>query len=260
MRIVFAITSIAITLFSAPVGNPDAPKIIQQGLLGHSDSWIDVRLGYEGDFVSNGLLHQFIESSGRVDTYEAWTNSGVLTLNVLDRIDMYAVLGASRIKAAWRFENENIISRIEVKTEYDFLWALGGRTIFYEWNRASLGLGGRYTASSYHPMHTTSSGVVVDAQASHFHWDEWQVNLDLAYHVSLFTPYIGAKYSHARAELRDFPVPISSSGTGNNSFENETPVGVYLGCALSSGRYFMFNIEARLVDEEAVSVTGDFRF
>lgn len=258
MRIFFGL--IAATLSAAPIGNPNAPHIIQQGILGHSDSWLDMRLGYEGDFVSNGLMQQALQGSGRVDVYEAWTNSGVLTLNILDRIDVYGLLGASRTKAEWRFENEGAVTRIALKTEYNFLWAVGGRTIFYEWNRASLGLGGRYTASAYHPEHTTSNGALVNAQGSLFHWHEWQVNLDLTYHISLFTPYIGAKYSYAKTDLKDFPVPISASGTGDNSFKNETPVGLYLGCSLSNGKYFMFNIEARLIDEEAVSVSGDFRF
>ena len=57
-----------------------------------------------------------------------------------------------------------------------------------------------------------------------------------------------------------FCLPISSTLAGSNSFENCHKVGVYVGCAISNGRYFMLNLEGRLVDEEAITVSGDFRF
>ncbi len=253
---------VSTALYAAPVGNPSAPSIIQRGFFTSCNDWMDVRAGYEGDFISDGRMKQYNQGTGRVDTYEQWTNSGTLTLNFLERLDLYSVLGSSRAEADWRFSDLALdtINRIEMETEYNFLWGIGGRVILYEWYHASLGCGGRYSSSKTNPAWISSNGVVVNARDSSVHYREWQVNLDVSYHIDLFTPYIGIKYSNARVYLRQFPTPIADSWSGSNSFENRIPVGLYIGCTLSNGQYFMLNVEARLIDEEAVTVSGDFRF
>lgn len=256
-------TFVAFTaLKAAPVGNTSAPGIIREGLFISCNNWIDFRIGYEGDFVADGRMEQYDQGKGRVDTYEQWTNSGTFTLNILNRLDMYAVFGSSRTKADWRFEDliTETVHRIELETKYSFLWASGARAILCEWGHASLGLGGRYSACHYQPAWLTSDGGSVDVAGSHFFWEEWQINLDLAYKIDLFTPYVGVKYSNARTHLTDFEISISESLTGANSFKNRLPVGLYVGCTLSTGKYFMLNLESRVIDEEAISVSGDFRF
>ena len=91
------------TLYASPIGNTSFPQILQEGLLIPSDSWVDLRSGYEGDFVYDGRMEQYREGSGRVDDYEQTTNAGTVTINVLDRLDMYGLLGSSRTHARWRF-------------------------------------------------------------------------------------------------------------------------------------------------------------
>lgn len=249
-------------LYAAPVGNTSAPELIQEGFFISCDSWINFRVGYEGDFVTDGRMKQYDQGTGRVDTYEQWTNSGTVTLNILDRLDVYGVFGSSRTNADWRFGSiaDGTVSRIEMETKYNFLWGAGARAILYEWCNTSLGLGGRYSSCNYEPVWLTTDGIIGSVSGSHFRWREWQINLDVSYKIDLFTPYIGLKYSNARTHLKDFSVPISLAQTTENSFKNRIPVGLYLGCGLSSGQYFMLNIEARVVDEEAVTISGDFRF
>ncbi len=250
------------TLFAAPVGNTFATGIIQEGFFISCDSWIRFRVGYEGDFVVDGRMKQYNQGVGRVDTYEQWTNSGTFTLNILDRIDLYGVFGSSRTEADWRFGDisAGTVSRIELETKYNFLWGVGGRAILYEWCNTSLGLGGRYSSCNARPIRLTSDGFIADVAGSHFKWREWQVNLDVSYKINFFTPYIGSKYSNARTRLKNFAIPISGNLTGSNSFKNRIPVGLYVGCALSTGQYFMFNVEGRVIDEEAITISGDFSF
>lgn len=250
------------TLYAAPVGNTSAPELIQEGFFISCDSWINFRVGYEGDFVADGRMKQHNQGRGRVDTYEQWTNSGTFTLNILDRLDVYGVFGSSRTEADWRYGDisAGTVTRIELETKYNFLWGVGARAILYQWCNTSLGFGGRYSASNYRPVWLTSDGAIQPVAGAHFDWHEWQINLDVSYKIDLFTPYIGIKYLNAKTTLKDFSVPISGSLQGRNSFENRVPVGLYLGCTLSTGEYFMLNLEGRLIDEEAVSVSGDFRF
>ncbi len=253
---------ISVELWAAPVGNPSAPDLIQKGLFASSENGIDFRAGYEGDFVADGRMEQFDQGSGRVDTYQQHTNSGTFTMNVLNRLDLYGVFGSSKTKADWRFENSSAgtVTRIKVKTKHAFLWAMGARAILCEWWNASLGAGGRYSSCGHSLASLTSNGISEPVQGSHFRWKEWQVNLDLSYKIYFFTPYVGAKYSHARTALNGCSVPISSSLTGSDSLKNRDPVGFYLGCAISNGSYFMLNLEGRLIDEEAVTASCEFRF
>ena len=241
-------------LHAAPVGNPAAPALIQKGLFTSSHSWGSLRLGYEGDFVSDGRLGQFNQGVGRVDCYEQDTNSGTATFNLLDRLDLYGVFGSSCTKANWRFEDTaaETITRLNLATQNSFLWGAGARIILYEWGHAFLGFGGRYSASDYPLEWFTSNGAEQALEGALLHWRQWQINCDFAYKIELLTPYIGVKYSNERVDLQHFFF--------SSSFENRIPVGLYLGCTLSNGQYFMLNLEGRLIDEEAVSISGDFRF
>ena len=247
-------------LRAAPVGNTAAPGLIQDGFLIPSDCWIDLRVGYEGDFVGDGRLQQTQEGSGRVDTFQQYTNSATVTLNVLDRLDLFGVFGSSRVAADWRFNHNKAITRIEVETLYHYLWALGGRGILLEWGKLALGVGGRYSYCNYKPSWLTTNAVPVNVSRTHLRWRQWQADVDLSYRIDLFTPYFGVKYSGTEAKLGVIPVPISGNGSGSDHFRTRTPVGIFIGCSISTGKYFMLNIEGRLVDEDAVTISGDLRF
>jgi hypothetical protein len=247
-------------LHAAPVGNPSAPAIINEGFLIPRSVWVGLRFGYEGDFVSDAKMEQYHESSGRVDDYQQYTNSGTITMSILDRLDLFTVLGSSRTQADWRFTEGELTYRIETETHYDFLWAIGARALLVEWGKAALGLGGRYSGSNYTPLWMTSNGANQPLEGATWHWRQWQADLDMSYKIDLFIPYLGVKYSRQKAKLSNFPSPIASDGSGDNHFKNRSSVGLVLGCSLSSGQFFMLNVEGRLVDEEAVDISGDFRF
>lgn len=249
-------------LWATPVGNTSAPALIEEGLFASSENWVSFRSGYEGDFVADGRMKQYDQGTGRIDTYQQHTNSGTVTMNFHNRLDIYGVFGSSKTKADWRFENgaAGTTTRIKVETKHNLLWGIGSRAILCEWWNASLGLGGRYSSCHYRSASLTSNGASQPTAGSHFKWKEWQINLDISYKIHFFTPYIGTKYSHARTSLTGFAVPISSSLARSNSFKNRDPVGLYLGCTISNGKYFMLNLEGRLIDEEAVTVSCDFRF
>lgn len=247
-------------LWAAPVGNPSAPQWIEKGFFIPEDWWGSARIGYEGDFVSNAKLEQYSEGYGRVDTYEQETNSGTVTFNIENRVDLFAILGSSRANGDWRFVDplQNVY-RIELETNYDFLWGIGVRGILYEDEGICLDMGGRFEQCSCEPSWLTSNGVPQAVSHSMLFWREWQIDLDLSYEIDIFAPYIGVKYSNVRVELNGFDESISAKGNSNH-FKNRVPLGIFIGCGLSSSKYFMLNVEGRLIDETAVTVSGDIRF
>lgn len=248
-------------LYAAPVGNPSAPQLIDEGFFMSCDTWVDVRAGYEGDFVADARMKQRREGHGRVDSYQQTTNSGTVTINFVDRLDIFGVFGSSRTNAEWRFTDAiGNVNQVEMETLYHFLWGVGARGILFEWGNTTLGIGGRYESCNYDPEWLTLDGVNIDPSGTRMNWHEWQVDLDISYRIDLLTPYIGLKYSSANSKLSGFSIPIASNGVGKNHFTNRTPVGLFIGCSLSTGKYFMLNVEGRLIDEEAVTISGDIRF
>jgi hypothetical protein len=257
---ILAVFFLPVLLMAAPIGNTAAPEILQRGFFIPSKCDTSVRLAYEGDFVTDARMDQFDQGSGRVDNYHQYAGSGLITWNFVDRLDVYSVLGMSKVHADWRFSLGEEWIRITMKSEGAFVWGLGSRAILYEWGPVFLGCGGRYSSADYELRRFSSDGSGYPVEGAAIEWRQWQVNLDICYKITILTPYVGAKYSHERAYLSGFSTAIASDGEGVNSFENRSPVGVYLGCALSNGKYFSLNIEGRLLDEEAVTVTADFRF
>src|SRR5438552_290534 len=78
-------------IYASPVGNPASPQLLQDGYFIPCDSWVSLRFGYEGDFVGDEQMNQCVEGSGRVDNYTQTTNSGIVTFNFLDHLDVYGV-------------------------------------------------------------------------------------------------------------------------------------------------------------------------
>ncbi|HSX37418.1 MAG TPA: hypothetical protein VLE95_01135 [Chlamydiales bacterium] len=262
MKNIFLFSLLAKTfiLYAAPVGNTMAPALIQEGFVIPCDSWVDLRIGYEGDFVGDGRMEQIEQGSGRVDTFQQYTNSATFTFNALDRVDLFGILGSSRVCADWRYDLSEAITRIQIETLYHFLWGIGGRVLLFEWEKMGLGFGGRYSYCHYRPSWLTTNAVPISTEGARVTWRQWQIDLSLSYQIDLFTPYLGVKYSNETVKLGIFSVPVSSSGLGINHFENKNPVGIYIGCSISNCKYFMLNIEGRLIDEDAVTISGDLRF
>ncbi len=259
-RVVCALVLFGSLLNASPVENPASPQLIRQGFFIPCDSWLGIRVGYEGDFVSDARMNQTTGGSGRVDNYTQNTNSGTATFTVVDRLDVYGVFGSSRMEADWRYSSAGTINRAQIQSKYRFLWGVGARGILYEWGCAVLGVGGRYSSSTPKPSWLAINGTPVSVSGGRVHWREWQIDLDLAYKIELFTPYVGIKYSNALAKLSSFPEAIANNGSHSLHMQNRSPVGIVVGCTLSTGKYFMFNVEGRLIDEEAATVSGDLRF
>lgn len=247
-------------VFTAPVGDPAAPALIQEGFFIPCDAPVNVRSGYEGDFVADARLQQYDGGQGRVDNFNQQTNSGTVTLNVVNRLDVFALFGTSRSCADWRFKVDGDMHRAQVETLYNFLWGAGVRGIVYKSCAFNLSVGARYEQCHYDNLWLTVDGMVQPGDSTFLRWREWQVDCDFGYQIDIFTPYIGLKYSSVRVHIGDFLEPIASNGSGTDHFKNRTPVGVFIGCSFSSGQFFMLNVEGRLIDEEAVTISGDFRF
>jgi hypothetical protein len=248
-------------LSGAPIGNPASPSLIQEGFVIPKESWANIRGGYEGNFVGDAKMTQKHPGSGNVDSLEQYTNSASITLNLLERLDLFTILGSSRLASDWRIKTpEGAITRLQMETQYNFLWNLGIRAILVEWGNLGLELGGRYFYANYKPNWVTSNAVPESTKGSKVEYRGWQSDLSLYYKIELLTPYIGVFYEDAHACLYRFHTPIAKNNMTVNHFKTKNPIGLVIGCGISNGKYFMMNVEGRFIAEQAVSISGDLRF
>ena len=256
MKILLVLVPVVLT--AAPIGNPSLPMEIHEGFYIPSSSCTSSRIGYEGDFVSNARMN---ENSDPVDEYRQITNSGTVTINFIDRIDLYSTLGSSRTYATWRFTTpKGKTNRMELETIYRFLWAVGGRCVLYEWGNAILGCGGRYSRTDTPLAWTTINGAPISTSGSHLRWEQWQVNLLLSYKIDIFIPYLGINYLNGKTEVGPFQTAITQNEKSSLHMKNRSSIGLVIGCSLTSGKDFFLNIEGRLIDEEAFDISGEIKF
>jgi hypothetical protein len=246
-------------IFAAPVGNPLNPEIIDEGFFISPVSWVNFRLGYEGIFVSDARMDKELEK-GKIDNFKNDINSGSITLNIKNRIDMFGILGASRIRSDWRFINSGVMSRIEIESKYKFYWATGTKIILFQWHNTALSAGGRYSCTKPTLSFITSDGIPHDTTDGQIRFKDWQVDMGIAHEIDIFIPYVGVKYSRAKAKIINSPITIAMNSQNFLKMKNRDRFGVYAGCSLSNSKYFMLTIEARFLDEEAISVVGEMKF
>ncbi len=249
------------SLPALPVGNPDSPGILTKGIVTPCRSSFNIRVGYEGSFVFDRRLKQYEEGTGIVDEFHLMTNAGTVTANFFERMDLFAILGTSHINAVWPVRGNLSFNRIKTESDDPFAWSVGTNILLLKWNKTVLGVGGRYFTTDPVICSLKIDGVEQDVQSAKMFYHEWQANLGIAYEAGFLVPYIGFQYTQAYSKVEaPFVMSIARDEERENHFKTRNPYGLYLGCSVVAGKIFFINVEARLLDEEAVSVSADLRF
>jgi len=293
MKKIFSLLLISMSaggLFALSMGNPTEASLYSQGLWcnsgGCSDpcdpcfNWCDawsVRLGFRGDYVFNRHLksNDFQPvSSSTVDRAEISTNAAYLVLNICDRVDVFATLGATSIFI--REDSASIlpdtvgagIGTLHFAT--DFSWSVGGRATLWECGCFGIGLEGEYFSTHPELNFLNIASFIFNRKGS-THYKEWQVGLGASYLLCLgcpnicLVPYTGVTWSGCT--LDEFIAQSIVTFNGGVSqpariaaLENQKLWSYVIGTSLTFCDSFGLNLEGRFAAEKAVSVTGQFRF
>ena len=240
------------------MGNPSAPQIIEEGFFFCKENWFAVKAGYQRDWVFDRNMKAVSKISGRLDTFEYIADQGVLTVNLIDRIELYGSTGAMRISASNRPSGAG--ARQEYQTYDQFTWGVGLRGNFYDWKGLSFGIDGCYQRAQPNIKWITSNGALVNPRAgSRVVFYEWQIGLGASYQIDMFIPYIGAKWSNAGAKFKHLPSGFLPTGRHFKT-KNRRKFGMVVGTTLSSGNRFAATVEARLIDEQSITLAADIKF
>jgi len=153
----------------------------------------------------------------------------------------------------------------------NFIWGLGASALILKWDNG-LQLGANL---SYRQISNDLTKVSIDS-ATYYDDDteisscntkggfkEYQAALELSWKTEYFSPYIGIKCSEAEI---DFDITVSGVAR-NASEEAKEKYGVFVGCTFSpklnilpNNEQVSINVEGRLIDENAVSASLNFKF
>lgn len=252
-----------------PVGNPSDASLLCDGLFWEGNccmdpcdpcaSWCDAfsfRFGFYGDYVFNRHMEVRNGDDGdgrRIERFALNTNAGYLALNLWNRFDVFATLGASDYSLntnADSFVGVIVGPRAEVTTTTTFSWSVGGRATLWECGCTALGIEGQYFQFTPDIERVTiASAASVYPNNFSTKYREWQVGLGVSHRINMLVPYIAVKYARARLS--------------NNNDRTLTLDGITLVDGLGTWRaqkHWGYAVGVSLVDCEKMSVTAEGRF
>lgn len=255
------VTSVAIT--AGPVGTPAAPMMYEDGVYMSGNSDYSVRIGYMGDFVFDRKMQNKNNDRHIVDDMDIISNYGEITLNLFDRVDLFARLGTGHFTQSYRYRESGTgaNNEVDIYSESDFKWGLGARAIIYNWDNTVLTLSGDYSRMKPKIERLSLAGTSAEQPNVKARVRDWGVGLAVSHQLDMVTPYIGVKFGDAKVKYnQSVPDGGSSFAINLRELEARTNVGLVLGCSVLADKKFNVNLEGRLIDENAASVSADLRF
>lgn len=242
-------------------GNPSFPMMPETGIFIAKEDWLGVKAGYEFDYVYDRKLHlegQHLEHcSKRVQEYHSLANYGVVTINFNDRVEIFSTLGAMSFKIAHHPFPD---TKVSYHTGTHFTWGVGGRAILAYWGDLQVSVNAAYVKSDPRVSSLEVNGKSYSTRQAEIDYSQWQVGIGVSYRVNWFIPYIGVDYSDFRARIEHLNSIKALFPDKHVTFKDSYPSGLYLGFGLSPDRAFNMNVEVRLLNENAVSASADFKF
>jgi hypothetical protein len=226
-------------------GNPALPRIPEEGFYLAKEAWMAIRIGYEGDYVFNRKMNHHVHE------FKILENFGTATFTFFDRLDLYASGGSFCAKIRQQDE-----TRLEFETNSAPTWKVGSRLILWEYGETYLTFNFGYMQAYSRIKDISQNAVPLERNNAKLFYHEIEGGLGVAHHIDIFIPYLGIEASRAWAKLKN----LGAVGIGHLNIHSRNPVGVFLGCGLSPGCKVILNVEVRLVDEQAISLSGDLRF
>lgn len=242
-------------------GNPTFPMMPERGAFISKNAWLGVKGGYEFDDVYDRKLQLVGQGlpdvRKEVQVSDSMSQFGVLTLSFGDRVEIFSTLGTLCLDIMHHpYKNE----KVSYKTKSDFAWGVGGRVLLVYWGDVQLGVNASYVASDLSLSSIKVNSQPYSKEGSEVDFREWQVGIGASYRWNWFIPYLGVDYSDYRARFQYLDSLRALFPSRHVTFKDRYPMGIYFGFGLSPERAVNVNFEARLINENAITASADFRF
>lgn len=246
-------------LYGLYYGSPNLPDTAKEGIFIPKECWFGVKLGYQNDYVLDKSLKVANKlSAKKIEVFNYYLQQGVLTLNFVNRFEAYGSLGSMKFRIEPR--NAGVIRQV-YETKNEFAWGFGGRAILFEFSAAALGLDFKYQGCSPALRSISRNGIPRESVGgSYLRYREWQIGLGLSYALEMFTPYIGGIYTQSKGQYKHLPADLLPDHKRHFSVNSKKKFGMALGTTLSTGKGFELDLEARMINETALSAAANVRF
>lgn len=237
-------------------GNPHSPDFPEDGVLQTKENCTVFSVDYEWDWVSDRKMET--ENSGlhfTVDRFHSSLNAGSVMVSFINRLQIYGLAGGMSFDVTERTTSD---SNLQMQTSTHFAWGVGGRAILLKCKNIALDAAFGYLRCDAPFQSLSSNGATLLPVQGKLDYREWQVGLGLSYKIiEEVLPYIALTYSDAKAKLMNVVALASFSPIQMESREN---VGLVLGCSITPGRSVALGVEAQLISEEGITLSGTLKF
>lgn len=246
-------------IFATFVSNPSDPYLFQDGLFFGKNNWGSFRLGYVTEYVYKASCKQEFKREGeKAETMNTKMLNyfGVITFNILSRVDLYGIVGSSRMEL-----DDQIFPKREPA------WGLGLKALLLNMECFDFTLDFKFLLTEQKPTY-----FIVDQMLSplftklHFDYREEQIAFAFSYKTSFFVPYIGSTYfdckltpssanGYATLPNIDFTYPFEFK-----TFVSRKHWGLVLGASIYACEKASLTLEARHFDQSSVNARLEVRF
>lgn len=241
-------------------GNPSAPELPEDGVFIPKNSPVGIKVGYRGDYIFSRsmIVHSQDESaSHQISSYSSFMNAATFAFNIVNRAEVYGEAGSYRLKLSQRVSPEN---SVHYRSDHHIAAIAGLRAIAAYWGETQLGVDVKGFISYPHIDQITLNGSSVSSEGAKMSDRQWQIGMGLSHHVSCFIPYIGLTYSHVRMKASGLSSLKEFFPNKHVRFWNKYSFGLVFGFGLAANKGFSCNLEAKIIEEVAASLSADFKF
>lgn len=241
------------------IGNPGQPALQTNGILYAPPTWWSFRIDYLDDFVYREQVHDEFLIAG-TPSNTSWiklsTYAAQVTLNFKNRIDLYGLLGSSRI----RVDNE-------IYSKRRFAWGIGTKFIIFQEGNFHFGADFKYFETDQKPTFFNVDGSAYNIIGDYrLKYHEVQAAVGCTYLAWIFAPYINATYlvsklePHPHITLVRLPDENIAVDVTSDSQLGAKRWGMAIGLTLLDQAKATLAVEWRLFNQNAIDINAELRF
>ncbi|MBI5272560.1 MAG: hypothetical protein HY861_01080 [Chlamydiia bacterium] len=254
-----ALLYIPCALFAMLIGNPGDPALMTHGVFSSPSALCSVRTAFLKDYVYRQKYREEFQLQGvrTASTYaKLSTQAGLVTLNFIDRVDVYGLAGSSCLNL-----NREIFSEMQLS------WGVGGKLVIWRTQDFFLGTDIKYFQTTQEPLFFISNGLAFNRVNDFaFEYNETQVSVGMCYRASLIAPYLYATYLISKIEpnpmtaLVRWPLSDILVDAVCHSVVAKRRWGMAVGATVISSAKAALTVESRLFNQNAIDINLDIRF